>query len=78
MGISVGVAQTLVPLMVKELFFLSQRGTYLAWSGTLNSILGLIWSMFCPNIVGAVGWRNLYYIVSAFALYNSGFLKSDS
>ena len=30
MGASVGIGQTLVPLMVKESFFLHQRGTWLA------------------------------------------------
>ena len=64
MGCSVGVGQSLVPLMVKESVFLHQRATFLSWSGTINSIFGLVWGMFVPNVVGQVGWRNLYYIVS--------------
>ena len=64
MGCSVGVGQTLVPLMVKESVFLHQRATFLSWSGAINSLFGLVWGMFIPNVVGQVGWRNLYYIVS--------------
>ena len=64
MGISVGVGQSLVPLMVTESFFLHQRATCLSYSGAINSMFGLVWGMFVPNVVGAIGWRNLYYVVS--------------
>lgn len=64
MGCSVGVGQSLVPLMVTESFFLHQRATCLSYSGAINSLFGLVWGMFVPNVVGAIGWRNLYYVVS--------------
>lgn len=64
MGCSVGVGQSLVPLMITESFFLHQRATCLSYSGAINSLFGLVWGMFIPNVVGAIGWRNLYYVVS--------------
>lgn len=64
MGCSVGVGQTLVPLMISELFFVHSRGTILAWSGAVNSLMGLVWGTFVPKVVGSIGWRNLYYVES--------------
>lgn len=68
MGCSVGVGQTLVPLMSKEIFVTASRGRILAWSGAINSFFGLVWGCFIPNVVDQIGWRNLYYVEGAICL----------
>ncbi|KAM0753455.1 MFS general substrate transporter [Meredithblackwellia eburnea MCA 4105] len=61
-GFAAGQSEALVPLMLKESFFLHERANILAFQSTLQGAVGCALSIVSSNIAAAVGWRNWYAV----------------
>ncbi|KAM0789600.1 hypothetical protein ACM66B_000408 [Microbotryomycetes sp. NB124-2] len=59
-GFAAGQSEALVPLMLKESFFLHERANILAFQSTLQGVVGCVLTLVSANIAAAVGWRNWY------------------
>ena len=49
LGVAAGQSEALVPLMIKEMFFISDRASVLAFQSMFNGICGAILSMFVSH-----------------------------
>jgi len=63
-GFAAGQSEALVPLMLKEVFFLHERANVLAFQASFQTIVGCVLTIFASNIAASVGWKN-WYSVSA-------------
>jgi MFS family permease len=81
MGFAAGQSEALVPLMIKETFFLHERANVLAFQAAFQTIVGCILTIFASNIAASVGWKNWYSIyagLSAAILIASVFLVIET
>lgn len=61
-GFAAGQSEALVPLMLKEVFFLHERANVLAFQSSFQTIVGCVLTIFASNIAASVGWRNWYSV----------------
>lgn len=61
-GFAAGQSEALVPLMLKEVFFLHERANALAFQASFQTIVGCVLTIFASNIAAAVGWKNWYSV----------------
>ncbi|SGY15364.1 BQ5605_C013g07346 [Microbotryum silenes-dioicae] len=57
-----GQSEALVPLMLKESFFLHERSKILAFQATFQGMIGCVLSIVSSNIASGVGWKNWYNV----------------
>lgn len=57
-GFAAGQSEALVPLMLKEIFFLHERANILSFQAALQGCIGCALSIVSSNIAAAVGWKN--------------------
>ncbi|KAJ9093161.1 hypothetical protein QFC21_006477 [Naganishia friedmannii] len=69
-GFAAGQSEALVPLMLKEVFFLHERANVLAFQASFQTIIGCVLTIFASNIAASVGWKNWYSVYAGL----SGFL----
>ncbi len=62
LGFAAGQSEALVPLMIKETFFLHERAKVLSFQAAFQTIIGCILTIFASNIAASVGWKNWYSI----------------
>lgn len=68
-GFAAGQSEALVPLMLKEAFFLHERANVLAFQASFQTIVGCVLTIFASNIAAAVGWKNWYSVSFMLMLY---------
>jgi MFS family permease len=61
-GFAAGQSEALVPLMLKEVFFLHERANVLAFQASFQTIVGCVLTIFASNIAASVGWKNWYSV----------------
>ncbi|KAJ9111033.1 hypothetical protein QFC22_006629 [Naganishia vaughanmartiniae] len=66
-GFAAGQSEALVPLMLKEAFFLHERANVLAFQAAFQTIVGCILTIFASNIAASVGWKNWYSVYAGLA-----------
>ncbi|KAJ9096312.1 hypothetical protein QFC20_006450 [Naganishia adeliensis] len=69
-GFAAGQSEALVPLMLKEVFFLHERANVLSFQASFQTIVGCVLTIFASNIAASVGWKNWYSVYAGL----SGFL----
>jgi MFS family permease len=61
-GFAAGQSEALVPLMLKETFFLHERANVLSFQAAFQTTVGCIWTIFASNIAASIGWKNWYSV----------------
>ncbi|KAI5477292.1 major facilitator superfamily transporter [Pseudohyphozyma bogoriensis] len=74
-GFAAGQSEALVPLMLKEAFFLHERGKILAFQSSFQATIACVLSIFTSNMAAAY---NLYAGMSGFVLIASFFLVPET
>lgn len=65
-GFAAGQSEALVPLMLKEVFFLHERANVLSFQASFQTIVGCVLTIFASNIAASVGWKNWYSVSRGF------------
>ncbi|KAI5449080.1 hypothetical protein NCC49_005350 [Naganishia albida] len=66
-GFAAGQSEALVPLMLKEVFFLHERANVLSFQAAFQTIVGCVLTIFASNIAASVGWKNWYSVYAGLA-----------
>jgi MFS family permease len=61
-GFAAGQSEALVPLMLKETFFLHERANVLSFQAAFQTTVGCILTIFASNIAASIGWKNWYSV----------------
>lgn len=70
-GFAAGQSEALVPLMLKEVFFLHERPNVLAFQASFQIIVGCVLTIFASNIAASVGWKNWYSVGPTLCLFTT-------
>lgn len=57
-----GQSEALVPLMLKESFFLHERANILTFQSSFTGIIACVLTLVSSNIAASVGWKNWYLL----------------
>ncbi|KAM0786291.1 hypothetical protein ACM66B_001770 [Microbotryomycetes sp. NB124-2] len=80
-GLSAGVTESLLPLILTDITFVHSRGTVFAIYWTAQSILSSIFGVSGPYIAAASSWRSYYWVFAgtvSFGLLLNFFLIPES
>ncbi|KAK4054340.1 hypothetical protein OIO90_003573 [Microbotryomycetes sp. JL221] len=67
-GFAAGQSEALVPLMLKEMFFIHERANILAFQSSFQGIIGCILTLFSAQIAAGVGWKRWYLLYGCISI----------
>jgi MFS family permease len=68
LGLAAGQSEALVPMMIQEIHFMHERGTFLMWQVAIQTLLSAGLTIGASPLAGAIGPKNWYILGGALSM----------